>query len=306
MFLENAVIGKNQFWRYLVSTIIVIVGLFIGQLPLGVLLVFEQMKGTDISGFQNNMDFSLINIDPNLGLILILMSFIGGFFALILVVKFIHNKQFKEIITTHSKIQWKKVFWAFGFWMILTILAETLFYFNDSANYTYQLNLKLFIPLVFISLILMPFQTSFEEIFIRGYLMQGIGLIGIFRVVPLIITSLIFGTLHIMNPEIENFGLGIMMVFYIGFGLVLGIITLIDDGLELPLGIHAANNIYASIFVTYAGGALQTAAIFKVQKIDQELMLISWAVISFIFVYFAAKKYGWTNWDKLLGTIRFK
>ena len=306
MFLENANVGKNQFWRYLVSTIIVIAGLFIGQLPLGVFLVMAQMQGTDISGFQKNMDFSLIDIDPNLGLALIIMSFIGGFIALILAVNFLHQKQFKDIITAHSKIQWNKVFWAFGLWMGLSILAESLFYYNDPANYLFQFNLKLFIPLVLVSLLLMPFQTSFEELFIRGYLMQGIGIIGLFRIVPLIITSLIFGALHIMNPEIENFGLGIMMVFYIGFGLVLGIITLMDDGLELPLGLHAANNIYASIFVTYAGSALQTSALFKVQKIDQELMLIGWAAISLIFIFLAAKKYGWTNWGKLFGKIEFE
>ena len=240
------------------------------------MLVMAQMQGTDISGFEKNMDFSLIGIDSNLGLALIILSFIGGLAALVLVVKFLHEKQFKDIITTHSNIRWSKVFYAFGLWMLLSAVAETVFYYNDTANYTFQFNLELFIPLVLVSLLLMPFQTSFEEIFIRGYLMQGIGLIGIFRVVPLIITSLIFGTLHIMNPEIESFGLGIMMVFYIGFGLLLGIITLMDDGLELPFGIHAANNIYASIFVTYAGSALQTTAVFKVQEIDQELMLFGY------------------------------
>ena len=306
MFLENAVIGKNQFWRYLVSTIIVITGLFIGQVPLGIMLVLAQMQGTDISGFEKNMDFSLIGIDPNIGLALILLSFIGGLFALALVVKFLHKKQFKDIITAHSKVQWAKVIWAFALWMGLSILAETIFYYNDPANYVLQFNLELFIPLVLVSLLLMPFQTSFEEIFIRGYLMQGMGLIGIFRMVPLIVTSLIFGTLHILNPEIESFGLGVMMVFFIGFGLVMGVITLMDNGLELPLGIHAANNIYASIFVTYAGGALQTSAVFKVQKIDQEMMLIVWAVMSALFIFFAAKKYGWKNWNTLWGKIEFK
>ncbi|KAA3614869.1 MAG: CPBP family intramembrane metalloprotease [Calditrichaeota bacterium] len=306
MFLENAITGKNQFWRYLVSTIVIFIGLIIGQLPLGVLLVFEQMQGTDISGFEKNMDFSLIGIDPNLGLALIILSFIGGFFALIIAVKFIHNKNFKDVITSHSKIQWNKVFWAFGLWMALSIFAEIGFYYNDTANYTYQFNLELFIPLVLVSLLLMPFQTSFEEIFIRGYLMQGIGMISVFRIIPLIITSLIFGGLHIMNPEIESFGLGVMMAFYVGFGLVMGIITIMDDGLELPLGIHAANNIYASVFVTYAGGALQTSAIFKVEKLDQNLMVIGWAVISVIFIFWAAKKYGWQNWSKLLGRIDFK
>ena len=44
-----------------------------------------------------------------------------------------------------------------------------------------------------------------------------------------------------MNPEVEKLGY-LILVYYIGSGLFLGIITLMDEGIELALGFHFANN----------------------------------------------------------------
>ncbi len=305
MFLENATRGENQFWRYFISILIVILAYIIGQVPLGVVVFLMAPNPDVLMEFAKKIDFSLIGLNPNLGLLLLLFMFVLSFLALLFVVVKIHNKKFIDVVTARNKIDWGRIFWAFGLWMGLTILAETIFYFLTPENYITQFDLGLFIPLVLIALLIMPIQTSFEEIFVRGYLLQGIGLIGVYRMVPLIVTSLVFGTLHMMNPEIESFGLGIMMIFYIGSGIVMGLIALMDEGLELSLGLHAANNIYSTLFVTYAGGALQTPAIFKTEELDQQLMLMGWLAVSAVFIFLASKKYNWKNWGKLLGKIDF-
>ena len=79
---------------------------------------------------------------------------------------------------------------------------------------------------------------------------------------PLIVTSVVFGLLHIANPEVEKLGY-IVMIYYIGTGLFLGIITLMDDGLELVLGFHAANNLFTALLVTADWTAFQTYSILK-------------------------------------------
>jgi hypothetical protein len=86
----------------------------------------------------------------------------------------------------------------------------------------------------------------------------------------------------------------------------LGIITLMDDGLEIPLGVHAANNIYASVFVTYSGGALQTDAILKMTTMDKSFMFYGWLFMSAVFLIIITKKYHWNNWSKLFGKIEFR
>ena len=305
MFLEKAVVGKNQFWRYFVSIILVIVALFVGQIPFGIALVFAQTKGTDISEFSKTMDFESIGVDPNVGLILVILSFFVGFWGLFLAVKLIHEKPFLAIISAAKKFRWNRVFYAIGLWFALSALAELAVYYYDPARYSFDFELMSFLPLLLVSFLFLPFQTSFEEIFIRGYLMQGVGLITRYSWIPLVISSLIFGGLHFMNPEVEQYGLGLMMIYYIGFGIFMAVITIMDDGLELVLGIHAITNIYASVFVSYSGGALQTPALFKLEVMDTKLMLIAWAVISIIFLYIVQRKYNWQNWNKLFKKIDF-
>ena len=80
--------------------------------------------------------------------------------------------------------------------------------------------------------------------------------------VPLILTSSIFGLLHIANPEVDKIG-NIILVYYIGTGFLLGIMTLMDEGLELSLGFHAANNLVGALLVTSDWSVFQTNAVLK-------------------------------------------
>jgi uncharacterized protein len=152
-----------------------------------------------------------------------------------------------------------------------------------------------------------PLQTSFEEYFFRGYLMQGIGSLAKNKWVPLIITSSVFGLLHIANPEIEKLGY-ILLVYYIGTGLFLGIITLMDDGIELALGFHLANNLFTALLVTADWTAFQTHSVLKDISEPEKAgffdvflpVFIIFPIVLFVF----AKKYKWTSWkEKLFGRV---
>ncbi|WP_298419976.1 CPBP family glutamic-type intramembrane protease [uncultured Kordia sp.] len=124
--------------------------------------------------------------------------------------------------------------------------------------------------------------------------------------VPLLFTSVIFGVMHAANPEVEKLGY-ISMVYYIGTGLILGIMTLMDDGMELALGYHAGNNILTALLVTTDWSALQTDAIF----IDTSEPTTGFFDIVFpvlilypIMLFILAKIYKWKNWkEKLFGIV---
>ena len=79
--------------------------------------------------------------------------------------------------------------------------------------------------------------------------MQGLGLVMRNAWFPLLFTSITFGLMHIANPEVEKLGYS-LLIYYIGTGLFLGITTLMDDGLELALGFHTANNLFTALLVT--------------------------------------------------------
>ncbi|WP_337971867.1 CPBP family intramembrane metalloprotease [Methanobacterium petrolearium] len=90
-----------------------------------------------------------------------------------------------------------------------------------------------FFILLILSLIIYPIQASFEEIFFRGYLMQGIGLLTRKPAIPLLITSVIFAIGHFWNGNDVISGVGMVINMFI-FGITLGIITLGKTALKLP------------------------------------------------------------------------
>ena len=53
------------------------------------------------------------------------------------------------------------------------------------------------------------------------------------------------------------------MIYYVGTGLFLGIMTLMDEGMELALGFHAANNLFTALLVTADWTAFQTHSVLK-------------------------------------------
>ena len=183
---------------------------------------------------------------------------------------------------------------------------ELAFYFYAPENYELIFDLEKFLPLLVVSLLLLPIQTSFEEIFFRGYLMQGIGLISRFKWIPLLVTSILFGLLHMANPEVAEFGVWTMAAYYIGIGLGLGICTIMDDGLEIALGLHAVNNLFASLVLTFDGSALATSAIFKTKIYDPQSMLVGWIIGLLLFLFILSRKYNWGSWGKLVEPITRK
>jgi len=96
------------------------------------------------------------------------------------------------------------------------------------------------------------------------------------------------------------------MVYYIGTGLFLGIITLMDEGLELALGFHAANNLITVLLVTADWTALQTDSILiDVSDPGSGYEVFFPVLIIFpIFLFIFSKKYQWIGWkDKLFGRV---
>ena len=135
--------------------------------------------------------------------------------------------------------------------------------------------------------------------------MQGLALWIKNKWAPLIIMSVVFGLLHGLNPEIEKLGY-IALVFYVGTGFFFGIVTLMDDGIELAMGMHAVNNILAALFVTTDWTVFQTEALFidiSEPSLGVEMFLPVVVLYPIVFLIFS-KKYGWSNWkERIFGKL---
>lgn len=304
-YIQQAYKGNNQWYHWIFTLILVFFGWqIIGIFPLsGVAIFYSSDMNEFANAAQNN--FMTLGIDKNLFLFLIIISFISGLLTLILGVKYIHRRTFKSLVTSRNLIDWKRFWFAFFTWGIIAIILTIVGIFMSPENYIWNFKPIPFFTLLAVSFLFLPFQTTFEELLFRGYLMQGIGTVVKNRWFPLIFTSVCFGLLHGANPEVEKLG-AISMVFYIGTGFFYGIITLMDEGTELALGLHAINNIIAAFLVTTNWTVFQTDALYvdiSEPSVGFEMFFLVLILYPFL-LYVFSSKYGWNNWlEKLTGKI---
>lgn len=304
MFLVKAFFRGNEFWKYIIGTLIIFLATVVGQLPMMGAIIYK-LTSEGKSFFNLDETQMMRVLDKNSTLFFMLLSFAFVFFTMPLIMKWLHRQPFKDMLTTRSKFDWKRVFFSFSIWALFQIIITVITYYTSPEDYKWNFQLEPFLILLVISVLMIPIQTSAEEFVFRGYLMQGFGLLAKNKWLPLIVTSVMFGGLHYFNPEVEKMG-PIIMIYYIGTGLFLGVMTLMDEGMELSLGFHAANNLITALLVTSEWTALQTnSVLIDVSNPDVGLEVIVPIVIVFptlLFVF--SRKFGWTNWnEKLFGNI---
>ncbi|MDC8004877.1 CPBP family intramembrane metalloprotease [Aureisphaera galaxeae] len=306
MYIKLAYNYLHDAWRYVIGFVAIFIVWQLGSIPfiIGV-MIKASSDGLDALTVLEDPNAIMGVLDANLTLFLMLLSFVIGLIGLWLWVRYVHRQPMLTLTTTRKKIDWGR--FGFGFAMVaaFTIVTTLYDYYAFPEDYVVQFNWVPFIILAIVAILMIPLQTSFEEYLFRGYLMQGIGVMAGNRWVPLIVTSVIFGAMHFFNPEVEKLG-NVVMVYYIGTGFLLGIMTLMDEGLELALGFHAGNNLVAAMLVTADWTAFQTDSIFK--DISDPSMgwdvLIPVLIIYPIFLGLMAWRYKWKNWgEKLFGKV---
>ena len=294
MFINQAYKGDNNWLRVLTTTLLT-TGIFIANFIMFFLMSKEQMdeaykKMGDINGIKS----LIINLSPFIFLLALL------FFL----VRFLHKRSILSLTTSRNKVDYKRIFFSFGLIVFLTIVGFAVSYSFDNSQIIWNFNPLRFTILFIISIAMFPFQIGFEEYLFRGFLMQQIGIAVKNRWFPLLFTSVVFGLFHSANPEVYKMGFGVM-AFYIGTGFLLGIMTLMDESLELALGFHLGNNLMAALLITSDFSAIQTDAIFKYSGIENSNDILNEMIVSILIVYpiilfIFAKKYNWTNWSRKL------
>ena len=302
MFIQQAFKAKHEWWRYAVGVLLIVMGAAVGQIPLTVAIILKTWPNIG-----NLTQAEMLTVlESNLSFFLLLLSFAVGLAAIFIVIKFLHRQPLIEATTSRKKMDWGRFFFGFGLVAAFTIIATLIDYNLRPDDFIWNFRAVPFAIMALIAVVMVPMQTSFEEYLFRGYLMQGLGVLAKNRWVPLLVTSVIFGGLHLWNPEVTKLGY-IIMVYYIGTGLLLGIMTLMDEGMELSLGFHAGNNLIGAMLVTADWTAFQTNSILKDVAdpsgggLDIVLPVL---VVYPIFLLIMAKKYNWTNWkEKLFGKV---
>ena len=303
MFIQNALKVKNNIWRYALGIFIIFIFTQIGSIPF-IIAIFNKVGLEGAANLDPSKMMTILE-NSNLTFFYTLLTFFVGFIGFLIVIKYLHNQSFLSITTSRKTIDYKRILTSFTAISVILVLNILFSFFTSSEEYILQFNLNDFLILLLIAVIFIPVQTSLEEYVFRGYLMQGLGVMFNNKWLPLILTSFSFGFLHFYNPEIMKLG-SILLVHYVATGLFLGILTLMDEGMELALGFHAGNNLIIALMVTSDWTVFQTSSIFKYigEPNAIYMSLFSTVIIYPLVLFYFSKKYNWSDWkDKLIGNI---
>ncbi|WP_163326307.1 CPBP family intramembrane glutamic endopeptidase [Draconibacterium mangrovi] len=282
--LLRAFDGENQWWKFVVVILVALgVGQIVGAIPLIVVMVISiAMNGGQVATPENPMDLSAYGINPSLGLALMVIPFIVTLVLAIVLIKSFHQRTSKDVVNGGQAFRWNR-FWlgvvVWGAIMLILFFAQLAI---SPEELEFRFDPTAFIPLVFVAVLLIPIQSGTEEFIFRGYLAQGVAGWTKRRWAVILIPSVLFALLHAANPEVKEHGFWMMMPSYFVFGVAFAITALLDDGIELAIGIHAVNNTLGALLVTSKESAIQVPSLFFQQETDpvkESLVLVLSSVV---------------------------
>jgi uncharacterized protein len=284
-YLEIAQQGKNSWWRHLLAILLIlffwiVIGSIVTSIAIIIILLQRGLSFADFSVEQVSTFLKSASVETFITLNLAFIFFAVGIF---IAVKWLHKRKFRSLISADSTVNFQRILAGFGVWFLIQALLVATGIIFDAKNYEFTFNPSQWFALLISALILTPIQTSSEELFFRGYLLQAFSHITRNRLVLIFLTSILFMLPHLFNPEMQR-GAWIAL-FYFGFGALTALITLKDNRLELALGVHAANNL-SFLFVTTKDSVLAVPAMWTAKDTgDPRLEVLMFLLQSLIFYY---------------------
>lgn len=268
--------GNFQPWTVLVTLLLVVVAYVgIGQIPVTIALL-SKMDAQELLGMTQK-DFANA-LGQNYFLTLILMPFLAVIGMMYVAIRYVHKTSFLSFLTARQRFDFKRFFTALAVWGGLQLVVHVvLLVIGEPLQWNYK-GFE-FWNLLFISLFILPLQSSSEELLFRSYLFKAFSGLQ-YPIARVVLTGLLFGLMHGLNPEVEELG-NVALFFYIYTGIFLGLITFLDNGMELALGYHAINNIFASVVVTNEWQVFQTPALW----LDTRSPVFGWELYVSLLVF---------------------
>lgn len=262
-FLDNAQKGRNNWWIYTITIVLTFLALFLG------------------TAFISEI-FNTITQNPLNSVVVMGVGSLTALIILYLSGRFLHHKTFISFINTGKNIRWSHLLKGALLWFILLVLLSIPLILMNPTSFKFSFNLYPFLALLIVSLLCIPVQSFFEEVFFRGYLMQGFSLVFKRALIPLFLTSIIFGLMHAGSLNLGQSLLSILGLTILG--LLWGIVTLADNGIELAAGSHIANNLIMALILNPADPAVSGLPSLVTSSGETYLNVIILGVASVLFI----------------------
>jgi hypothetical protein len=239
-----------------VGTLVILAFWFIGGTILS--LVILPWTGVDLEGFFVEGD--MFTSFPSWGFLLFaLVSFIPLLLGVLVAYRFIIGVKLRRLFASGVTFKMWRVGWGALVWIAIMAGPAIVAVIVSPEQFQTNFDWQSFLPYAVIAVLLLPIQTTAEEVFFRGWLIQGLSQRFSSIWFLSLASGLLFALPHLANPEAA----GALLPAMVGYGMVgfaLAWVTVRDRSLEIAIGAHAANNLFAALVVGYEGGALPAEA----------------------------------------------
>lgn len=266
-YLGLALEGRIEWWRYALAVpLILFFWLVLGYLPY---LALAGMRP----------------LDPMLVYFSVNCSIFMMFAGLAIAMRWLHRRPLKSLVTPAPGLDWGRVAQGAAVWGLLALIAAGAEHALYPDRYYLSFDPARFFAFAALVVLLTPIQTTTEELVFRGYLMQALGCIMRRPALIAVVSAVIFAVPHLLNPEVQRYGVGLLAAGYFTIGLLLAVVTLRDGRLELAIGMHAANNLVLALIANYEGSVLATESVFTARELDPAYSLASLVAGSLVFYW---------------------
>jgi len=281
--------GKNSAVRYICAILTIlafwqVIGTLFYMIPI-IYVFIDNNPNTDLDLTTGR----LVGIDPLMDYIFLNLTLVCFFIGIYVAIRCIHQRSLKTLITPEDKISWRKFFIGFGVYGLLVVLGSVADYLAAPETYSISFDpAKFFVGLPII-LILTPIQTTAEELFFRGYILQSFGRKIKNTVILSLISGFIFMVPHLMNPEVyKSASMGTFetisgVIYYFLVGFIFSVVTIKTNSLEVAMGAHMVNNLIGALLVGFSDSVFQTNTIFYTTRFEPVFNLVVMVVTSIVF-----------------------
>ena len=256
---------RTRWWQWLLGTYAIITIWFIGS-PL-IAAIVQGIVGSVDSGWRR--------------LVVDLSGFIAFFVATPLVWRYLLRRPLLQVVTEGERIRWRRIGQGFGVWFGLSAVSAGIDYALNAETYRWSFSTSAFVPFLIATLLLLPIQTSAEELFFRGWIIQWARALPTPAVVA--ISGMVFALPHLGNPEASGHQLAALAAWFV-LGAGWAYVSVRDRSIELALGAHFANNLFALLIVGYDDAALPTSAVMTTSALNIEGTAVALTVLMLVFI----------------------
>lgn len=256
-FCANSSLGLNQWWRW-VAGLLLIVAAWLG---LGILI---QLAGCTVLARSNA--FGTTCGDSTVArLFLGGLGFATGIAGVWLAARALHRKQFSRFLTGRKSFAWRRYLFGLLVALIVSLVTFLVNRFILRLEMTFQPPGAEFLIFLLFALVLVPIQSGFEEVFFRGYILQGLMRLLRSRILLAIVAGVAFMLPHLANPEPLQYGFAPYALALLSSGVFFSIMVLLDGGIEVAAGYHAMSNLFMGMVANTAAAAIESPALFLIR-----------------------------------------